>query len=75
MLPENERNSDVIYLLSLYQRQILDLSKLKASADEIVHLAQVMIFIFVHGRKHCGKGDMLYLLSYNVFKRLLSQSC
>ena len=62
---------------SLPNNKILDWFKLKAFADNKLHVAKIMISVFDSVENIVGKEKMpatsIFSFSHNVFKRLLSQ--
>ena len=67
-----EKLSDYIYFIY----KILDQSKLKAFADNILNVASIVIFVFdlVENieRKGENAGTSVFSFSHNVFKRVFS---
>ena len=57
-------------MAKLYQTTILDWSKLKAFADEIINVAEKIEICFGKGRKHCGKRRKCFF-----FKVVKSWDC
>ena len=59
--------------------KILDLTKLKAFADEKLNVSKMIISVFDRVENIVGKGEIActsnFSFSHNVFKRLLSQRC
>ena len=57
--------------------KILDLTKLKAFADEKLNVSKMIISVFDRVENIVGKGEIActsnFSFSHNVFKRLLSQ--
>ena len=58
--------------------KILDVTKLKAFADDKINVAQMMISVYDSVENIVGKGEKMLVtsilsFSLNVFKRLLSQ--
>ena len=56
--------------------KILDWSKLKAFADNIIKILKMMIFVFDRVENLVGKGENagnLHCFSFIVFKRLFTQ--
>ena len=67
-------------LNSLPNDKILDVTKLKAFADDKINLAQMMISVIPIVENMVGKGakmlvTSIFSFSHNVFKRILSWGC
>ena len=47
--------------------KILDVTKLKAFADDKLNVAKMRFFLFDKSRKHCGKRRKCWLLAFSPF--------
>ena len=55
--------------------KILDLTKLKAFADDRFNIAKLRISLFAQSRKHCGKRRKCWFSKYFFSRVAKSQDC
>ena len=58
---------------SLQNEKILDVTKLKAFADDKINVAEMMIPVFSRVKKHCGKRRKCWLPAFSPFPTMFSK--